>query len=119
MRPASEDELQATLIEAANLRGWLVAHFRPARTDRGWRTPVAGDVGFPDLLLARAGRVFAWELKGPRGTVSPWQRAWLDELAGGVTDARVVTPAELDLALVALELGAWPASTDGNGRPSG
>ena len=38
-----EAELQDTLAEAAKLGGWLRAHFRPARANGGWRTPVALD----------------------------------------------------------------------------
>lgn len=113
--PVTEQQLQQALVSAARVRGWLVAHFRPAQTRGGrWQTPMQGDAGFPDLVLARGGCVMAWELKGHNargqlGKPSPAQRAWLAELAGAV-DARVVTPLELDDALVALELGWWPDS---------
>ena len=46
----SERELQDAVIQLARLLGWRVAHFRPAMTTRGWRTPVSADgAGFPDL----------------------------------------------------------------------
>jgi hypothetical protein len=107
---ASEADLQAMLVRAAMLRGWMVAHFRPAPSSRGWRTPVEGNAGFPDLVLARDGVVFAWELKGQGGRPTLEQTAWLGALDGGVADARVIGPAELDDALFALELGRWPTA---------
>lgn len=78
----TERELQTAVIECARLLGWRVAHFRPALTARGWRTPVEGDgAGFPDLVLARPGRLIFAELKSERGRVSDEQNAWLDALA--------------------------------------
>lgn len=76
----SETELQAMVIQAAGLYGWRVAHFRPARTAKGWRTPVEGDVGLPDLVLARDGRVLLAELKSDRGRTSADQDLWLEAL---------------------------------------
>jgi len=76
----SEDELQARILQAARLYGWRAAHFRPARTAKGWRTPMSGDPGFPDLVLARDGVVIVAELKSRRGQTSPDQDLWLDEL---------------------------------------
>ena len=72
--------------------GWRVAHFRPARVLKGgeetWRTAVEGDgAGFPDLVLARNGRIIIAELKSDRGTVSDEQQKWLD--AFGESDRRV------------------------------
>lgn len=103
-----EQQVQAAIVQTALVLGWRVSHFRAARTGKGYRTPVEGHVGFPDLVLARAGVVFAWELKGAGGRPTVEQRAWLAELAGGVADARVVGPDELDDAIRALELGYWP-----------
>jgi hypothetical protein len=77
----TEAEWQAQLIQFARLRGWLVAHFRPALTSRGWRTPVTADgAGFPDLVMVRD-RVVVAELKSEHGQVSASQRRWLDALA--------------------------------------
>jgi hypothetical protein len=77
-----EAELQEAVIETARLFGWKVAHFRPARTERGWRTPVAADgAGFPDLILARAGRpLLCVELKSAAGRISAEQAEWLRTL---------------------------------------
>jgi hypothetical protein len=83
----TEAQLQAAVIDLAHLLGWKVAHFRPARTARGWRTPVSADgAGFPDLVLAKPGQpvIFA-EVKPERGHLRPDQTDWLrtlDESAG-------------------------------------
>lgn len=102
----SESDLQRAIIGAAHVCGYLVAHFRPAQTEQGWRTPVEGDAGFLDLVLARPGTTFLWELKGWQGVkrpqlgkVSESQVAWIAALQGGVTDARAIFPADLDIAL--------------------
>lgn len=77
-RGDSERALQAQVIALARLYGWRVAHFRPARTAKGWRTPVEGDgAGFPDLILVRGTELLAVELKGPRGRLTAAQGAWL------------------------------------------
>ena len=102
-------QLQGAIVETAQLRGWHVAHFRPARTARGWRTPVEGHAGFVDLVLARRGVVFMWEVKGDGDDPSIEQLEWLAAIGAGVADCRIVEPADLDDALLALELGRWPA----------
>ena len=113
MPALSEAALQRTIIEAGQWYGFLVAHFRPAQTARGWRTPVEGDAGFPDVVLARNGRAFAFELKSERGRLTPEQEAWGDELTGprGVStlDYAVIRPSQLDDVLVLLERTAADA----------
>jgi hypothetical protein len=78
----SEAAFQRTVIELAVLHRWRVCHFRPARTAHGWRTPVEGSPGLPDLVMARDGVVLLAELKRHRGRVSPDQAAWLRVLGG-------------------------------------
>ncbi len=76
----NEAQFTETVIAYATLRGWKVAHFRPA-VDRGkWRTAMSGDPGFPDLVLARAGRVVFAELKSASGKLRPQQEQWLSAL---------------------------------------
>jgi hypothetical protein len=78
----AERDFQRTLIEYARLRGWRVYHARPALTQRGrWLTPVQGDVGFPDLVLARQGRLIFAELKREGRKPTPLQQGWLEVLA--------------------------------------
>lgn len=76
----SESHLQSRIIDTAQLLGWRVAHFRAARTAKGWRTPLEGDPGFPDLVLARDGCLLAAELKAETGHVSAHQVEWLRHL---------------------------------------
>jgi hypothetical protein len=80
-----ESEFQKQITDLALATGWQWAHFRPARTEQGWRTPVEGPlgVGFPDLVLlrpataGRPGRVVFAEIKGSGGKATPEQEAWI------------------------------------------
>lgn len=98
-----ESDLQRLILDAARLYSWRVAHFRPARTAQGWRTPVSADAaGFPDLVLVhpRRGIVAFVELKAQRGAVRPEQKAWAEALGAveGV-EYRLWRPADIDDAL--------------------
>jgi hypothetical protein len=80
-----ENELLKCVVALAKYHGWLCAHFRPALTNKGWRTPVEADgAGFPDLVLAKVRNVFAVvlfvELKSQKGKLSEAQKAWRDIL---------------------------------------
>ena len=91
-----EADLQRTVIDMAQTFGWRVAHFRPARTEQGWRTPVAADgAGFPDLVLVRE-RVLFVELKSERGRTTPEQSGWLSDLQSAGAFAQVWRPSDLD-----------------------
>lgn len=74
------------LIPMAEMLGWRVVHFRPARTKYGWTTAMQGKFskGFPDLLLLRERLVVA-EIKGDGDKLRPEQEEWLlaFERAGG------------------------------------
>lgn len=72
----SEDQLQSAVIDMARLYGWKVCHFRPARNATGWDTPLQGDPGAPDLLMARAGRVLLVELKSDTAKLMRDQEEW-------------------------------------------
>jgi hypothetical protein len=75
--PETETGFQGWVLDRARLDGWMVAHFRPAQTTRGWRTPVQADgKGFFDLVLIRPPRVIFAELKSDRGEVSVDQARW-------------------------------------------
>lgn len=88
----SEADLQSAILDLAQLRGWRCVHFRPARNKAGWRTPLQGDPGWPDLTLCRPPRLLALELKSASGRVEPDQQAWLDALERCGVEARVVRP---------------------------
>lgn len=79
---ATEAEFQNLVVEYAQIRGWLVMHTRPARTEKGWRTAIQGVPGFPDLVLVRAGRMVVAELKSEKGQLSPAQRLWREAFIG-------------------------------------
>ena len=84
-----ERDFLATIIEYAQLRRWMVAHFRPAMTSRidrsgkpVWVTPVQADgKGFPDLVLARDGQLLFIEAKAEKGKPSEDQLKWFRELS--------------------------------------
>ena len=76
----SEAELVANIITCAQDNGWKAVHFRPAKTARGWRTPIQGDKGSPDILCAKGGRLLLIETKDATGKLSPEQRLWAQEL---------------------------------------
>lgn len=75
--PVNEADFTRAVIDLARLRGWKVAHFRPARMQSGkWATPMQGDIGFPDLVLARHGTVLFVELKSEMGRLRAEQEDW-------------------------------------------
>lgn len=74
----SEADYVDRIVDTARTHCWHVAHFRPARTKNGsFRTPMQGDKGFPDLVLARGGRVILAEVKSDTGRLGPGQPEWL------------------------------------------
>lgn len=82
----TEKELQGAVVELAQLLGYKVAHFRPARVTRGgketYETPFAADgKGYPDLTMVRGRRLIFAEMKAAKGRVSEAQDSWLDALA--------------------------------------
>ncbi len=81
--PVSEASFTDAVIQLAKLNGWMVAHFRPCRTMTGWKTAVQGDVGFPDIVCARDGKLVFMELKSETGRMSPEQVKWMRALTEG------------------------------------
>lgn len=74
----SEDDFKLRVIHTAQLNGWCVHHSRPVRLPNGkWATPLQGDPGLPDLVLARGGVVLLVELKTDTGKPTPEQLRWL------------------------------------------
>lgn len=102
-RALTEAEFLAQVIDLARLLGWRTAHFRPAWTGRGWRTPVQGDgAGFPDLLLVRRDRIVAAELKRETARPTPEQLAWLMALADAGVETHAWRPSNFDALAEAL-----------------
>ena len=101
-----EEELQAAVVDLARWRGWLIHAERPARTARGWVTPVQGHVGWPDLVLLSTDRLLVVELKSDRGRLSADQERWLTALRGhGHVEVAVWRPSDLRDGTIAAALG--------------
>jgi hypothetical protein len=102
MTAETEAGFMEVVISYAHLRGWRVAHFRPAMTAHGWRTPVQADgKGWPDLVLVRPPRMVASELKRDVKTeaararqLTPDQARWLADLAGAGVETFCWRPAD-------------------------
>lgn len=101
----TEAEFFRQVVELAALLGYQYAHFRPAMTKRGWRTPVQGPLGagFPDLVLvsARRRRVIYAELKSDAGKPTPAQIMVRDLLSAAGDEAYIWQPKDWD-AIVAI-----------------
>ena len=101
---ATEDEWKDTVIDYATLRGWLVHHDRPARTNKGYRTAIQGHAGFPDLVLTRFGDpVLFVELKSAKGQLSTEQQAWRSTLIGAGAEYRLWRPNDWDEVAATLD----------------
>ncbi len=70
----TEKQFQQAVVDFGRALGWRVFHPFDARHSED---------GFPDLTLARRGRLVFAELKTQNGRVKPEQPAWLAELNGG------------------------------------
>ena len=94
----SESAFQNKVIDIARLNGWLVHHTRPAQVRAGkWATPVTGDIGLPDLILAhpKRGLIFA-ELKTEIGRLTPGQKKWVATLHDAGVEIYVWRPSMMD-----------------------
>ena len=82
----SEDGFRDAVRSLAEWAGWVVYYVPDSRwTDtRGW----------PDLVLARGGRVLFRELKTDIGRVSKEQVWWIEQLTAAGADAKVWRPAD-------------------------
>ena len=90
----TEREFQRMVIQLAHICGWRVAHFRPAQTKHGWRTPVGADgQGFVDLVLVHpAGFIIFAEVKTDVGRLTDDQRKWgatFDDCVARLGDPRI------------------------------
>jgi hypothetical protein len=99
----SERDWQRQVTDAAELFGWTWVHFRPARTEHGWRTPVSGPLGkgWPDLTLVRE-RIVYVELKAEGASLTPEQRAVHDALRAARAEVHTWRPSDLNPAMEVL-----------------
>lgn len=108
----SEDNLLTSVLDMCKVLGLRTAHFRPARTEKGWRTAVSGDgKGFPDLVIL-GNRLIMRELKAGRGYSSAEQRIWLNALFAAGVDATIWRPSDWRSGRIERELREL---TDGGG----
>jgi len=104
MKPAKNNErsLQAIIVNALNLLGFIVIHI-PNQYSRG-RIRDAGFVsGAPDLIVLKKGRVWFLEVKTKTGWVRPSQKLFAERLRQQGFDYFVVR--NLDDALKAVGYG--------------
>lgn len=86
----TEKQLMTGLVRAAKQLGYLVYHAAYA---------IGSEPGFPDLTIVGKGRLWFFELKGPKGRVSEAQEAWIAALSGAGVDARIVWAVDYDSAM--------------------
>jgi len=101
----SELQCQRTIVQAARIHGWLVHAERAAPTrSGGYATPIQGDAGWPDLVLARDGVCLIVELKRKPNKATLAQTIWLDELGrcDGITTMVVHVPEQMDAFIATL-----------------
>jgi hypothetical protein len=99
----TEAEFQGQVVELATMLGWSWAHFRPAKTSRGWRVPVSGPLGagWPDLVLVRDERLIFAELKRSTSNRPSPDQVMVLTLLAGAAETYVWTPADFeDIATV-------------------
>lgn len=87
---ATEAQCEDTIIRAARTLGWLAHAERKAMTNGRFRTPIKGDAGWPDLVLARSPHLWFVELKRHPHPIDAAQTVWLSELRRHCTEAFVL-----------------------------
>lgn len=87
----SEATLKQHVLDLAHERGWRVFHL----THDGVKKPQKESKGYPDLTLARRGRVMFFELKRMGEVLTAEQEAWEWELQSYATPYYVVYPSDL------------------------
>jgi len=101
----TEKQFQAAVVRLAKWYGWKVFHPMPVENSRGiWRTAMAGDTGFPDLVLAHSTRgLIIAELKTATGRTSEKQAEWIDTLLMAGAEVYIWRPR--DFPAIELRLG--------------
>lgn len=74
---ARELECEGTILQAAEMAGWRRHGERAAVSRKKWSTPIKGDAGWPDLVLANGTQVIAAELKRYPNEPTDDQLTWL------------------------------------------
>ncbi len=87
----TEKQWQDQVLEVAHMLGWYCHHDHDSRK-QDWRA----DSGFPDLVLAKDGRIIFAELKTAKGRMTPMQQGWRRHLGG---DALIGPPEGVEVYL--------------------
>ena len=88
----TERQLQTAVMDAMRHFGWSYTHFRPGMTKHGWKTPLEGDAGWPDIYAVRVERAVAIELKSDIGQLTLNQAQWLARLRRAGTETYLWRP---------------------------
>lgn len=103
-RSISEDALQRSLIEVAEIHGWAWHHETDSRRSKA---------GFPDLVFAHMTHGVCFiELKSERGYLKPAQKEWRDVLVAGGARYYVFRPRDRFIADALFARGEWPPMAD-------
>ncbi len=74
----SETAFASQVEDLLDLYRWHWMHPRPARTLHGWRTAIAGKVGYFDYTAVRPPRLLFIELKDEVTKPTPEQEEWAE-----------------------------------------
>lgn len=92
----TERDFGKQVEDLLNLFGWRWCHFRPARTEQGWRTALSGYRGFPDYIAVKGNSLLIAELKGDKGKVTLQQQEWLSALRACGQEVYVWRPGDIE-----------------------
>ena len=103
-----EEDFASQIEDLLRHGGWLWTHFRPAWSDKGYRTPISGDKGFPDYVAIKGEDLLFIELKGDGGSLSPEQKDWRLALLETEAEYYCWWPKDFELARQRL----WPRESE-------
>jgi len=77
----TEKAFSSQVEDLLGIFGWLWCHFRPARTEHGWRTAITGHKGFVDYVAIKGERCLFIEIKSNKGKLTESQKEWAELLS--------------------------------------
>lgn len=107
MRDDPEAQLQRSVLDLCQYRHVLVHHCRAAVLPSGRiATPIQGNAGFVDLVIAGPRGVLWRELKSEVGRLSKDQSAWVAVLNRSGADVAIWRPSDLTSGRIQREIEA-------------